>query len=142
MPSMTAQQPTLSQPYARNNILASLGIFLSYLWRLTIMTNLISRTKLESRIRSLHGMFGVTFTKQNGDSRRMLCVIPIPLKDPKRRSNAREDNSYILVQDLVQYRTVLKADSRSEAYKQSYRLINLATITELRCKGQTFRITK
>ena len=106
------------------------------------MTNLISRTKLESRIRSLHGLFGVTFTKQDGTSRRMLCVIPVPLKDAKRQSNAREDNPYILVQDLVQYRTALKAGSRSDAHKQSYRLINLATITELRAKGSIYRITK
>jgi hypothetical protein len=74
--------------------------------------------------------------------RYILCQIPKPKENPKRAAPAKENNSYILVTDVVLYRQAYKRTGcKAMAKDESYRLINLATLQQLTISGITYTIT-
>jgi hypothetical protein len=103
----------------------------------------LSRFKAIELIKSTHGkLFSCEFQKMDGSLRKMLCLIPPPLKDAKRPSPAKPQNAFVLVRDMLEYNRVLKATQDSEkAHKASYRLINLATMLKLTINGTTYTMT-
>jgi hypothetical protein len=103
----------------------------------------LSRYKAIPLIRETKGrLFSCRFTKKDNSVRDMVCLVPPPKKDAKRASPAKENNSYILVRDIVQYKRVLAlSGNKEDALKESYRLINLATLKRLTINGIHYTIT-
>jgi len=103
----------------------------------------LSRYKAMPLIRETKGqIFACRFKKLDGTLRSMVCIVPPPKKNAKRASPAKENNSYILVRDVVIYKGVLTATKDKKiAIDASYRLINLATLTHLTIDGTSYTIT-
>jgi hypothetical protein len=90
------------------------------------MTRKISRTKVQSLIQETKGMYTVTFTKKNGEQRKMHARQNVEhnLKGGRNRV-VKPDNDYITTFDVDAF---------------DYRTINLATVTKLKIDGTKYTV--
>lgn len=104
-------------------------------------TETLHRTKAAEKLLHSRGFVGVEFVKKDGSTRQMLCYRPKPKLEPKRSSPAHSDNPYLLMVDTVLYKKQLVTGLKpQDAQDKSYRLINLATLREIRLRGTVYRI--
>ena len=94
------------------------------------MSILISKAEAVNEIRkSLGGFFSVTFTKKNGEERRMTCRLGVKShlrhKNPTRPATVAHIPKYVTVFDVT---------------KKSYRNVNVKTLAGLRIKGLDYLV--
>lgn len=102
--------------------------------------NQLERRFLAQTIKSARGTFGVTFTKKDGEIRRMRCGKKTKnyLKGGKASYDAAEKNLMRVVD--VDFVRKAKKENKSGAEVAAIRAIPLDTISELRCNGVTYTI--
>jgi len=100
----------------------------------------IHRTKIEQLIRSQRrAFFSVVFIKKDGSQRSILCLLPKPKLQQKRRSPVHADYPYILGTDVRLSRKYLqRTNDKLFAQNNSYRLINLATVVSFKLAKQQY----